>query len=207
MIAIVDTGGANIASIQNALTRLGVSSLVTGDVIKLQEATHLILPGVGHAKYAMERLESLELKSFLRATKKPVLGICLGMQLLFSYLEEGNVEGLGILPGTVKALTPSSTFRVPHMGWNALRTKKQSRLLAGLPSDASFYFVHSYKAPEGEFICAMNDSPESIPAIVEYKNFFATQFHPEKSGDAGAQILKNFLNLTESSSDDTLPRH
>jgi imidazole glycerol-phosphate synthase subunit HisH len=206
MIAIVDTGGANISSIQNALLRLGAESKVSANLEELRQASHLILPGVGHAKYAMDRLNSFGLGDFLRTTQKPVLGICLGMQLLFSYLEEGNTPGLDILPGTVSTLTPSEDFRVPHMGWSKITATKKASLLDGIAPEESFYFVHSFQAPKGEYVSAITQSPQKIPAVVEYKNYYATQFHPEKSGTAGAKILEKFLTFKESSYD-SLPRN
>jgi glutamine amidotransferase len=198
MIAIVDTGGANHASIQNALARLGYESRVTFRRDELAAATHLILPGVGHAAHAMARLREAELCEFLRAQRKPTLGICLGMQILFASSAEGDVGCLGILPGRVEGLTASPDFRVPHMGWARLkRTSRDSRLLHGLDSSAYFYFVHSYRAPAGEATVAEAQAARPIPAVVECEHIFATQFHPERSGEAGAALLRNFVSLKE----------
>jgi imidazole glycerol-phosphate synthase subunit HisH len=195
VIAIVDTGGANLASIQNALQRLGTDSEVTSDREKINEASHLILPGVGHAQFAMEKIIASGLKEILASTKKPVLGICLGMQLMFAHSEEGNVAGLGILPGSVTALKPTPDFRVPHMGWSTLQKSKTSKLLEGLSDKVAFYFVHTYKVPDVDALCAVTNTPEKIPAIFEFRNFYGVQFHPEKSGDAGARLLENFFKI------------
>ncbi len=194
MIAILDTGGANHSSIQNALARLDRESEITLELSRLEAATHLILPGVGHAGYAMERLASSELQQFLLSQEKPVLGICLGMQLLFSQSEEGPAKCLGLLPGSVTRLEPQPGFRVPHMGWTTLRkTGAKSRLLEEVDENSYFYFVHSYQVPKGEWIVAESQPPYPLPAVLEHRNFFATQFHPERSGAAGTQVLKNFL--------------
>lgn len=195
MIAIVDTGGANHASIQNALERLGRESEVTLDREKLASASHLILPGVGHAAHAMQRLRETELAPFLRTQKKPLLGICLGMQILFGSSDEGDVECLGLLPGRVSLMQPSGNFRVPHMGWSQLNLQCKSTLLNGISTDAYFYFVHSYKIPQSATTVATARSSQSIPAVIEFDNVFATQFHPERSGEAGGQLLKNFIQL------------
>ena len=192
MIAIVNTGGANLASIQNALTRLGRESIVSLDRTELDKASHLILPGVGHAGFAMERLKSSALVSYLREQEKPVLGICLGMQILFSSSEEGDTDCLDLVGGRVTKLAATPEVRVPHMGWSRIeRTEKDSVLLEGVAPEAYFYFVHSYQAPRSDWTVAQTSA--GIPAVIEHRNFFATQFHPERSGDAGAGLLKNFL--------------
>jgi len=195
MIAIVDTGGANHASIQNALLRLGHESTVTLDRNQLSQASHLILPGVGHAAHAMERIHRAELVDFLKTQKKPLLGICLGMQILFGSSEEGDVECLGLLPGRVTRMQASDGFRVPHMGWSQLNTECKSTLLNGISSDAYFYFVHSYKIPKSATTVASARAPQVIPAVIEFDQLYATQFHPERSGEAGAALLKNFIQI------------
>lgn len=195
MIAIVDTGGANHASIQNAFARLGAETEVTLDPARLECASHLILPGVGHAAHAMARLREAGLVEYLRKQKKPVLGICLGMQILFSESEEGQVECLGLLPGKVTRMAPTPEFRVPHMGWSRLNRQCRSELLNGIGEDAYFYFVHSYKIPQSATTVAVTLSAEAIPSVIEFDNVFATQFHPERSGEAGAQLLRNFVSI------------
>jgi glutamine amidotransferase len=201
MIAIIDTGGANHASIQNALARLSCTSVVTVDPVIIGSASHVILPGVGHARFAMEKLKAAEITGLITSQKKPVLGICLGMQIMFAHSEEGPADCLGIFPGTVKKLVASGDFRVPHMGWNQIEVSKEqtSRLLDGISLENYFYFVHSFAAPHCEWISHSTGQAGSapvIPAVLECKNFFATQFHPERSGLAGAQLLKNFIGLT-----------
>jgi glutamine amidotransferase len=192
MIAIVDTGGANHASIQNALARLGAESAVTLDREALNAASHLVLPGVGHAGFAMERLEKNGLIPFLRAQKKPVLGICLGMQILFSSSEEGDTRCLDLIPGRVSKLKATADFRVPHMGWSLVQRKGNGGvLLNGIAESSYFYFVHSFQVPASD--CTTAQTPEGIPAVIEHGNFLATQFHPERSGEAGARLLGNFL--------------
>lgn len=196
MIAIVDTGGANHASIQNALTRLGRESIVTLNTEELNSASHLILPGVGHAGFAMSRLSTHGLVPYLREQTKPVLGICLGMQILFSSSEEGEVECLSQIPGRITKIPMSAEMRVPHMGWTQLkRTGRDSILLEGISEEAYFYFVHSYLAPESDWSVANARASASvaIPAAVERRNWLATQFHPERSSEAGHRLLKNFI--------------
>lgn len=195
MIAIVDTGGANHTSVQDALMRLGHDSLVTTDPSRIQSASHVILPGVGHAGFAMKRLNEHQLVPIIRDLKQPILGICLGLHLLLTTSDEGDVNCLGLLPGRVSKLKPTNTFRVPNMGWSKLkRIGKDSILLHGVDIDAYFYFVHSYHAPLSSDVVAQLQDPQ-IPAVMESGNLYATQFHPERSGVHGAQILKNFLAI------------
>ncbi len=193
MIGIVDTGGANHASIQNALARLGCDSRVTLEREVLSACTHLILPGVGHAGHAMERLNANRLAEFLRAQTKPVLGICLGMQILFDSSDEGGGACLGLLPGRVKRLKADENFRVPNMGWSRLELSGPSRLLVGISPEAYFYFVHSFAVPNGPWVRALTPAPQPIPSVLEWRGFFAVQFHPERSGAGGARLLENFL--------------
>jgi glutamine amidotransferase len=196
VIAIVDTGGANLASVRYALERLGRSGEITVDPKVISAATHVILPGVGAALHSMERLHRHELTSCLTALKAPTLGICLGMQLLFARSAEGDTECLGILRGEVKKMEPEDGRIVPHMGWNRLRSQGDpSPLLQGISSDSYFYFVHSYVAPFGPWVRAAFDYGGKFPAVVESGNFHGVQFHPERSAEPGAQLLKNFLSL------------
>lgn len=195
MIAIVDTGGANIASIQNALARLERESQLTLDQREIEMASHVIFPGVGAAKESMDRLRRHDLVSTLKNLVQPVLGICLGMQILFERSEEGDAATLGILPGTVRALAPCQGFAIPHMGWNQVNFTAASALTKGIEANPYFYFVHSFVCPSGSWVQASCTYSQTIPAIVSYKNYFGTQFHPERSATAGHQLLRNFIEL------------
>jgi imidazole glycerol-phosphate synthase subunit HisH len=196
MIAIVNSGGANITSVMNALERLGCASKLTSDPEDLFNADHVLLPGVGSASEAMLKLKSLELTDCLKNLTVPVLGICLGMQILFSHSSEGSVDCLGIMPGTVDRFPDSAEFRVPHMGWNQMCfLNSNNPLLRGISEDSHFYFIHSYKAPTGLHVVAEATHGVRFPAIVQHDNYFGVQFHPEKSGLSGSQILRNFIAL------------
>ena len=192
-VVIVDAGGANFASVQAAFERLGAESCVSSDRGRIAEATHLVLPGVGAAPAGMARLREARLDDFLPQTTQPLLGICLGMQLLFERSEEGDTACLGLLPGTVRRLRRSPGRRVPHMGWNRLRTRGADALGEGM--DESYaYFVHSYAAPaaSGETV-AECEHGESFAALVACGRLCGVQFHPERSAAAGARLLRNFL--------------
>ena len=192
-IAIVDSGGANIASVQFALNRLGVSSALTTDVDKIESADRVILPGVGNARDAMQRLRSAGLVDTIRALSQPVLGICLGMQLLCDGSAEDDVECLGIIPGVAEKLPASTDNPVPNMGWCATRTTAEHPILDQLADDSFFYFVHSYALPVSMATIAEADHAFPFSAMIAHENFVAAQFHPERSAAAGAQILANFL--------------
>lgn len=197
MIAIVDTGGANLSSVRFAFERIGREVELTSDPEHITRASHVVLPGVGAAADSMRSLGTRELVPVLRGLTQPVLGICLGMQLLFERSEEGDTRCLGLLPGTVRALTPDVArgVTVPHMGWNALeRTGPASPLFDGCAS-AFMYFVHSYGAPQGKFVRLVTDHGGEIVAAVQHGNFFGVQFHPERSAAAGALLLTRFGNL------------
>ena len=198
--AIVDSGGANHASIQNALQRLGENSFVTLDRMAIESSDRVILPGVGNAGFAMQRLREADLVGALQRLKQPVIGICLGMQLLFEECEEGDTTGLGVLPGRVRRLSAALGQRVPHMGWSQLESCLNSssqddagRITKDIYSEEHFYFVHSFAAPAGAFTFATARGRPDIPAIVGRENFIGVQFHPEKSGVPGATLLKNFM--------------
>jgi len=194
VIAIVDTGGANLASIVHALGRLGASAEVTSDPARVRAAERAILPGVGAAPEAASRLAGA-LGDAVRSRTAPTLGICLGMQLLFDESEEGPARGLGLLPGVVAKMAPAG-LTVPHMGWNAVsRSRGETPLLAGVPDGTHFYFVHSYAAPSGAWVEAACDYGGPVPAVVRRGSFHGVQFHPERSGEAGARVLRNFLDL------------
>ena len=192
-VVLVDSGGANIGSVRYALQRLGVEARLSGDADEIRRAERVILPGVGAAAPAMARLRELGLVETLRALRQPLLGICLGMQLLFESSEEGDVECLGLLPGRVRRLTPAPGVRVPHMGWNRLRPRRDSRLLQGVAASTQAYFVHSYAAPVTDDCVATTHHGAPFAAVVARGNVSGAQFHPERSGAVGARLLQNFL--------------
>lgn len=195
MIAVVDSGVANLASVVGALGRLGAMAEVTSNAAIIAGADRVILPGVGSAAAAMARLRQDNLVDSLRALTQPVLGICLGMQLLFTRTEEsGGIDGIGVIPGEVKRLEPRKDVRIPHMGWNTLRTSAHP-LLAGVDEGAFVYFVHSYAAPVGTHTLAACTHGAPFSAISAAGNFIGCQFHPERSGAVGSQILHNFLSM------------
>lgn len=200
-IAIIDSGGANISSVRHALKRLGAESVFTADAGIIRAADRVILPGVGAAGAAMSRLAELGLIECIRQLQQPVLGICLGMQLLFDRSEEDHqgedrVECLGIIPGTLKKMKPARGIRIPHMGWNTTTEIREDPLLNGLPEQPWFYFVHSYCAPIGDSTLATCTHGEAFAAIVRRENFFGAQFHPERSARHGARLLANFLEIS-----------
>jgi len=193
-VAIVDLGCANIASVVFALDRLGTASVVTSDAGVIGAADKIILPGVGAAAFALARMDALGLRSVLREATQPLLGICLGMQLLFERSEEGDVECLGLLPGIVKKLSQENDLTWPHMGWSRLSLQGRGGALVSNVEDGAYaYFVHGFAmAPSGAAVAlAHHGAPFS--AAVEAGDVYGCQFHPERSGAVGAQILSNFL--------------
>jgi glutamine amidotransferase len=192
-VTIVDSGGANIASLQHALARLGASSHVSNDASEIAAARRVLLPGVGSAEMAMQRLRDRELDRLLPTLTQPVLGICLGMQLLYEHSAEGDTACLGILSGAVVKLPAERGRPVPHMGWNTLQRCRQDATLAGLGDDDRVYFVHSYAAPVTGATTASCDYGREFAAVVAQGNFHGVQFHPERSGPVGARLLGNFL--------------
>lgn len=192
---IIDSGGANLASLQFAFERLGEKAHVTADPDEIRAALRIILPGVGSAADAMERLRKKGLVNLLPTLTQPVLGICLGMQLLFTRSEEGNTECLGILPDTARRLQPAQGRPVPHMGWNQLSPVRDDPLLEGISRQDYVYFVHSFALPVSDMTLATADYGAPLSAIVRRGNFWGTQFHPERSAAAGARVLANFLKL------------
>jgi glutamine amidotransferase len=196
-LAIIDSGGANIASLRYAIERLGLESTLTTDPGVLHEASHVILPGVGAAADCMARLRSADLVDTIRRLRQPLLGICVGMQLLFESSEEGDVSCLGLLPGRVRRLIGSETLPVPHMGWNRLEVRRPSALLESLAPGDHLYFVHSYAAPVvDDLTLAATNYGADFSAVVQRGNVYGAQFHPERSAQAGATLLRNFLRLT-----------
>jgi imidazole glycerol-phosphate synthase subunit HisH len=194
-VALVDAGGANLGSVRYALERLGVRPRLVRDGDGLDGATHVVLPGVGAAAPAMAALRARGLDAALRASTVPLLGICLGMQLLFDHSEEGGVDCLGLLPGVVARMRPAPGIRVPHMGWNRLQPVRPSRLLAGIDGDAWAYFVHGYAAPVGDACVAAGVHGQRFAAVVETGRIGGAQFHPERSAAAGAALLRNFIGV------------
>jgi imidazole glycerol-phosphate synthase subunit HisH len=195
-LAIIDSGGANIASLQFAVQRLGIESDLTTDPARLRAASHVLLPGVGAAADCMGRLQSAGLVDTIRGLSQPVLGICVGMQLLFESSEEGNVECLGVLPGRVRRFSERARLPIPHMGWNQLEFTQRSPLLDEIQDSDYVYFVHSFAAPVSELTLAKTQYGGEFSAVVRRGNVYGAQFHPERSAKVGAQLLKNFLHLT-----------
>jgi glutamine amidotransferase len=195
-LAIIDSGGANIASLQFAVQRIGIDSDLTTDPERLKSASHVLLPGVGAAADCMGRLQSAGLVDTIRSLKQPLLGICVGMQLLFDSSEEGDVSCLGVLPGRVRRFGDRDGLPVPHMGWNQLEFKQRSSLLNDIADRDYVYFVHSYAAPVSDLTLASTRYGDSFAAVVQRGNVYGAQFHPERSAKVGAQLLKNFLQLT-----------
>ncbi|MFA4994868.1 MAG: imidazole glycerol phosphate synthase subunit HisH [Bdellovibrionales bacterium] len=194
MIAIVDSGGANLASVIFAIERLNAAYVFTSDAGQIRKASHVILPGVGAAGSAMRTLRQKGLVECLQNLTQPVLGICLGMQLLFAHSEEGGADMLGIMPATITKFDDTNQT-VPHTGWNNVSQVRQNPLFKGLADNAYFYFVHSFYAPEGAYTAARTEYGVRFSSIVASDNFFGCQFHPERSGAAGAQLLQNFVRL------------
>jgi glutamine amidotransferase len=194
MIAVIDSGVANLASVMAALQRLGADARVTADPKVLAAADRIVFPGVGAAGAAMARLKAKGLDAAVRAATQPVMGICLGMQLLFALSEEnGGTPGLGLFPGSVRRLP--ETVTVPHMGWNTLTVEQKHPLLDGVTDEAFVYFVHSYAADTCASTLAACTHGRTFAAVVGAGNFFGCQFHPERSGAVGARLLQNFLSL------------
>ncbi len=192
---IIDSGGANLASLQFALERLESNTVVSNDPREIAKAQRVILPGVGSAQDAMTRLRATGLHEVLPTLKQPVLGICLGMQLLFARSEEGSTECLGIIPETVRRLQAEPGRPVPHMGWNQLTALRSDPLLKDIAENDYVYFVHSYAARVSDITLAATDYGAQVSAVVRRNNFWGTQFHPERSGATGAKVLANFLGL------------
>jgi len=194
-VVIVANGGANIASLQFALERLEVTAALSADFGRIRAATHVILPGVGAAADAMARLQRDRLDELLPKLRQPVLGICLGMQLLFEVSDEGQTRCLGIIPGRATRFAEAPGRPVPHIGWNTLDLVRPSPLFAGIEAGSYAYFVHSYALPLSEGTVASTDYGCAFTACVQRDNFFGTQFHPERSAALGARVLDNFLAL------------
>jgi glutamine amidotransferase len=198
-VAIIDSGGANLASLVYALDRLGAKAVVTTDHDLIRQAPRVLLPGVGSAGNAMARLRGAGLDVLIPTLTQPLLGICLGMQLLFDTSEEGeggDTRCLGLIPGRVARMPASPERPVPHMGWNRLRVLQADPLLDGISDADYFYFVHSYAAPVGPHSLAVSDYGAEFTAVARRGNFRGAQFHPERSARPGARLLANFLKIT-----------
>lgn len=191
-LVIIDYGAGNVQSVKYALNRLGIEAVLSKDIEVIQSADKLIFPGVGAAGSAMEELKQNKLDQLIPNLTQPIFGICLGMQLMCSFSEEANTNCLDIIPVQVKKFI--GTEKIPHMGWNNLNSVKTS-LFQNFNPENQVYFVHSYYVPLNEFTIAECDYILPFSAAVQKNNFYACQFHPEKSGDIGEQILKNFIDL------------
>lgn len=186
-IVIIDYGAGNIFSVQQAFKRLGFNTILSNEEAEIRSATHVIFPGVGHAKKAMEQLQEKGLDKVIPALTQPVLGICLGMQLMCGWNEEGDLNGLGIFQVPVQSIQSQlANYPIPHMGWNDVQFNGESEV---------FYFVHSYAAEICNDTWGTASYPTPFSAALKKNNFFGVQFHPEKSGLAGEQLLKQFLAL------------
>jgi glutamine amidotransferase len=194
-VVLVDAGGTNIGSVRYALQRLGVDAALTSDAASIRGADKVILPGVGAAGPGMARLQALGLVELLRSLRQPVLGVCLGMQLLCAHSEESDTACLNLIPAPVRRFDDAPGLRIPHMGWNRLTATRPHPLLAGLGDDDQAYFVHSYAVPVNEWTLARSDHGGAFSAMIARDNFHGMQFHPERSADVGAKLLRNFLQL------------
>lgn len=194
-LAVVDSGGANISSVLHALRRLGAEPEFTADAGAIRSADHVILPGVGAAGHAMEVLRQHGLVDVIRGLRQPVLGICLGMQLLFRSSEEDDAPLLDLIPARLGRLPERAGLRVPHMGWNAIRNLRPDPLTDALDGKW-FYFVHSFAAPIGDWTLSSSQHGEAFSAVVRHGNFRGAQFHPERSAGSGATLLRHFMEST-----------
>lgn len=195
-VTLLAYGAGNVASVQFALERLGARVRRTADPAQVAEAERLILPGVGAAPFAMARLRELGLAEAIRAFPRPLLGVCLGQQLLFESSAEGDADLLGFLPGRVQPITSAPGRPVPHMGWSRLSIDRDDPLLEGVADGAWAYFVHGYACPDGAATLARVEYGGPVPAVVRADSRWGCQFHPERSADTGARILRNFLELS-----------
>jgi len=192
-VVLVDAGGSNIGSVRYALQRLGVEAELTGDATTIRAADRVILPGVGAAAVCMARLRQLDLVDVLRTLDKPLLGVCVGVQLLFAHSEEDDTLCLGLLPGRVRKLPAAPGIRVPHMGWNTLQRRRGGSLVEGIADGDHAYFVHSYAAAVDDDCLCSSEHGQRFAAVVQRGNVAGAQFHPERSGAVGARLLKNFI--------------
>lgn len=192
-VGLIDAGGANLGSVRYAVERLGAEVFIAQDADGLREADRVILPGVGAAGPAMALLQARGFVNTLRTQSKPLLGICLGMQVLHEYSEEGEVNCLGLLPGRVEAMQKQTGIRLPHMGWNSLNIERQSPLIDGLDVQAQAYFVHGYAIARSEHCVLSSEHGQNFSAMVQHGPVVGMQFHPERSAAVGRRLLENFL--------------
>lgn len=194
-VVLVDAGGTNIGSVRYALQRLGVDAALTADAESIRSADKVILPGVGAAAPGMARLRELGLIEVIRSLTQPVLGVCLGMQLLCEHSDESDTPCLGVIPAHVRRFEETPDLCVPHMGWNQLSPVSEHPLLKNLDQGDWAYFVHSYAVPIGNYTLVSSDYGGAFSAVIARGNFHGMQFHPERSAQVGAKLLKNFLEL------------
>ena len=192
-VVLVEGGGSNIGSVRHALRRIGVDAELTGDAETIRGADRVILPGVGAAAVGMAKLREHGLVEVLRTLDRPLLGVCVVMQLLFGHSEEDDVDCLDLLPGTVAKLPQAPGIRIPHMGWNTLRRRRESSLIEGIDEGAHAYFVHSYAVPAGDDCIASSEHGREFAAVVQRGRVAGAQFHPERSAQVGERLLKNFI--------------
>lgn len=197
MIAIIDYKTGNLRSVENALGRLGAEWMLTADAETIRRADRVLLPGVGHAGEAIGRLREAGLDEVIKRLRRPVLGICVGMQVMCRHTDEGDADGIGLFDTRVRRFRPLPGDKVPHMGWNSI-SNLESKMFKGIEPGGYVYYVHSYRAdlcPDTIATTRYGTGNMMFSAALKYENFYGTQFHPEKSGDVGEQILKNFLSL------------
>jgi glutamine amidotransferase len=194
-VAIINCIGSNLASLKFALDRININFIVTNEVSQIRNSSHVILPGVGVAKNAMNKLSQQEIIEAVIDLSQPTLGICLGMQLFMEYSEENDTSCLGIVNDGCKLFKIEEDYPVPHMGWNKIELESPSNLTTGINNETHFYFVHSYYVPLCSETIASTTYSEKFSAIIQKDNFIGTQFHPEKSGEQGSIILRNFTDL------------
>lgn len=194
MIAVIDYNMGNIRSLGNALQRLGADWKLTADHEEIRKADRVILPGVGNAAEAMENLKRLQLPDLIWRLRRPVLGICVGMQVMCRHSEEGDADCMGIFDAKVRRFQEAPDVKVPHMGWSRI-ANLDSKLFKDIPRGSYVYFVHSFYAPLCPDTIATARHPEMFSAALKYENFYGCQFHPEKSGEVGEKIIENFLKL------------
>ena len=193
-VVLLNSGGSNYTSLQSAFERLGASCVQSSEQYDIERASHIVLPGVGSASSAMQAIHQQNLAQQIIALKKPLLGICLGMQILYDASDESDVQCLGVIPGKINKLEIKPGMRIPHMGWNNILCTQPSALLSGIETE-DFYFVHSYAAAISPYSIASCTHGNAFTAAVAYRNFYGVQFHPERSGPQGQQLLANFLSI------------